>query len=257
VIYPPRKRWTRAECESMEATGLWDRDRLELVHGELITKLPKKRPHVVVFIAVLGWLADVFGMDYLNPAGPIDVAPEDNPTSEPEPDIAVLAKAGPEYMGGNPPASDVRLVIEVSDSTIAFDLGPKARLYARAGIPEYWVFDIGSRRLIIHRDPREARYSTVTAYAEGETVTPLFLPTASFPVATAFPFFRRPGSCGRSVGKISYGDPEKDVAHGPVSATKRQASRESRRGTRERESALRAVSGGCNPGGRQEARLDP
>jgi Uma2 family endonuclease len=188
IIYPPRKRWTRAEREIIEATGLWDRDRLELIEGELIVKMSKKRPHTVVYTAVLEWLAGVFGMKHLNPEAPIDVAPEDNPTSEPEPDIAVLAKAGPEYMGSNPPASDIRLAIEVSDSTLAFDLGPKARLYARAGIPEYWVFDIGGRRLIVHRHPHAGGYSVVTAYAEGESVTPLALPASSFPVAFAFPF---------------------------------------------------------------------
>jgi hypothetical protein len=85
---------------------------------------------MIVYTAVLEWLAGVFGMKHLNPEGPIDVAPEDNPTSEPEPDIAVLAKAGSEYIGANPPAADIRLIVEVSDSTLPFDLGPKARLYA-------------------------------------------------------------------------------------------------------------------------------
>jgi Uma2 family endonuclease len=150
--------------------------------------MSKKRPHMIVFMSVLEWVTGVFGMKYLNPEGPIDVAPEDNPTSEPEPDIAVLAKMGTEYTGANPPASDVRLVIEVSDSTLAFDLGPKARLYARAGIPEYWVFDIGERRLIVHRDPRAGTYSAVTGYVEGESVTRLALPAAAFPVSIAFPF---------------------------------------------------------------------
>jgi Uma2 family endonuclease len=188
IIYPPRKRWTRAECESLEATGLWDSDRLELIEGELIVKMSKKRPHMIVFMSVLEWLTSVFGMKHLNAEGPIDVASEDNPTSEPEPDIAVLAKAGAEYIRSNPPASDIRLAIEVSDSTLAFDLGPKARLYARAGIPEYWVFDIGDRQLIVHRYPQAGGYSAVTAYAEGESVTPLALPASSFPVAVAFPF---------------------------------------------------------------------
>jgi Uma2 family endonuclease len=190
VIYPPRKRWTRAECQSLEATGLWDRDRLELIEGELIVKMSRRRPHTVVYTSVLEWLAGMFGMKHLNPEAPIDVAPEDNPTSEPEPDIAVMTKTGSEYPGANPPASDVRLVIEVSDSTLAFDLGPKARLYARAGIPEYWVFDIGGRRLIVHRYPQAGSYSAVTAYAEGESVTPFTLPASSFPVAVAFPFPR-------------------------------------------------------------------
>ncbi len=116
------------------------------------------------------------------------MAPEDNPKSQPEPDIAVLAKTAPEYPRANPPASDVRLVIEVSDSTLAFDLGPKARRYARAGIPEYWVFDIAGRRLIVHRSPQAGGYSVITAYAEGERVAPLAVPEASFPVAVAFPF---------------------------------------------------------------------
>jgi Uma2 family endonuclease len=172
----------------MEATGLWNRDRLELIDGELITKMPKKRPHVVVFMSVMKWLASRMDPMYLNLESPIDVAPQDNPTSEPEPDMAVLAKPGTEYMGANPPASDVRLVIEVSDSTLAFDLGPKARLYARAAIPEYWVFDIGGRRLIVHRDPQEGIYSSVTAYAEGESVFPLSLPSVPFTVTVAFPF---------------------------------------------------------------------
>ncbi len=187
-VYPPRKRWTRAECESLESTGLWDRDHLELIEGELIEKMPKKRPHMVVFISVLEWLAAVCGVRYLNPEGPIDVSPEDNPTSEPEPDFAVLAKPASEYMGGNPPASDVRLVIEVSDSTLAFDLGPKARLYARAEIREYWVIDVKGRRLIVHRAPRTGVYASVKAYAEGEYVAPLAWPEASMAVAAAFPF---------------------------------------------------------------------
>jgi len=188
IIYPPRKRWTRAERDCMEAAGLWDSDRLELIEGELIVKMSKNRPHMVVFMSVLEWLASVFGMKHLNAEGPIDVAPEDNPTSEPEPDIAVLAKAGPEYIASNPSASDIRLAVEVSDSTLTFDLGPKARLYARAGIPEYWVFDIAGRRLIVHRYPEAGSYSVVTAYAEGESVTPLAMPASSFPVAVAFPF---------------------------------------------------------------------
>jgi Uma2 family endonuclease len=188
IIYPPRKRWTRAECASIDATGLWNRERLELIEGELITKMSKERPHVVVFLSVVEWLAAVFSMKRLNTEAPIDVAPEDNPTSEPEPDIAVLKKQAADYMGSNPPAADIRLVIEISDSILAFDLGPKARLYARASIQEYWVFDIAERRLIVHRDPRAGSYSAVTAYAEGEAVIPLSLPSASFPVAIAFPF---------------------------------------------------------------------
>jgi Uma2 family endonuclease len=60
--------------------------------------------------------------------------------------------------------------------------------YTSAGIQDYWVFDIGNRRLIVHRDPIVGSYRGVTAYAEGESVTPLAQPDATFPVAAAFPF---------------------------------------------------------------------
>ncbi len=92
AIYPPRKRWTRAECQSLESTGIWERDRLELIEGELVTKMPKKRPHTIAYVLLMKWLAAIFGAQYLNPKTAIDVAPEDNPTSKPEPDIALLSK---------------------------------------------------------------------------------------------------------------------------------------------------------------------
>ena len=85
---PPRKRWTRAEYEEL-STAMLDQERLELVGGELITKMGKKRPHVNALILLQAWLVQVFGMRFVNPEAPIDVAPEDNPSSEPEPDVVV------------------------------------------------------------------------------------------------------------------------------------------------------------------------
>ena len=76
---------TRAECATAEFSQLWDQQRLELVHGELISKMGKKRPHVNALVAVQAWLVRIFGEQFVNPEAPIDVAPEDNPTNEPEP----------------------------------------------------------------------------------------------------------------------------------------------------------------------------
>ena len=187
AVYPPRKRWTRAECQSLESTGLWNRDKFELIDGELIAKMSKNRPHSIVLMLVVKWLSSFIDQVYLNLESPLDVAPEDMPSSEPEPDIAVLSKEGNEYQRSFPPAADVRLLIEISDSTLAFDLGPKARLYARAGIADYWVFDIQARRIIVHRDPSEGAYSSVIAYSEGEQVAPLAHPTALVAVSGVFP----------------------------------------------------------------------
>ena len=164
----------RAECASLESSGLWDQQHLELVHGELISKMGKKRPHVNALVAVQDWLARTFGQQFVNSEAPIDVAPEDNPTNEPEPDLIVLAKPSCEYRDANPRPADLRLVVEISDSTLGFDLTTKAELNARAGIVEYWVVDVAAHRLIVHRDPRKRSCTVrVTAYGEGESVAPV------------------------------------------------------------------------------------
>jgi len=65
-------------------------------------------------------------------------------------------------------------------------LSKKADLYARAGIPDYWVFDINNRRLIVHRQPVEGKYTSIVEYREDESVAPLAAPESQFRVATAF-----------------------------------------------------------------------
>jgi hypothetical protein len=76
---PARKLWTRAECAAFEATGLWDQQKLELIEGELIDKMGKKRPHTNGQTFSSAWLIEVFGGEFVNLETPIDVAPEDNP----------------------------------------------------------------------------------------------------------------------------------------------------------------------------------
>ena len=184
---PQRKRWTRAECAVLEVLEPWDRQRLELVDGELINKMGKNRPNVNVFTLVHAWLLQAFGAHYVNAEAPIDVAPEDNRTSEPEPDLIVLAKPSWEIRDANPQPEELRLVVEISDSTLGFDLTAKAALYARAGIADYWVLDVPARRLIVHRDPRNGLYQSITVYSEHEAVAPLAAPDRKFRVAEAFP----------------------------------------------------------------------
>jgi Uma2 family endonuclease len=174
------------ECVALEASGIWEQQRLELVGGELISKMGKKRAHVNALVAVQAGLVRTIGEQFVNPEAPIDVAPEDNPTNEPEPDLVVLGKPSHEFRDSNPRAADLRLVVEISDSTLGFDLITKAELYARAGIVEYWVVDIAMRRLVVHRDPREGLYRSVALYSEGEAVSPLAAPENKFRVADAF-----------------------------------------------------------------------
>ena len=184
--YPKRKRWTRAECEALASTGLWDAGKLELIEGDLIDRM-KNRPHVNTMMLVMEWLIGVFGIRHITPEAPVDVAAEDYPTNEPQPDLAVLAQPRSAYQSENPKPADILLLVEISDTTLAFDMGIKARLYARAGVAEYWVVDVTGRRIVVHRDPQGGAYTDVKSYGEGEGIEPLAAPEKRFAVLDAFP----------------------------------------------------------------------
>lgn len=85
------------------------------------------------------------------------------------------------------PPQDVRLLIEISDSTLAFDLGTRANLYARAEIADYWVVDIAGRRSLVRRAPNGGSCSSVTAYTEGAALAPLAAPHAILQLAAVLP----------------------------------------------------------------------
>jgi len=145
----------------------------------------KNRPHVNAFRLMLIWLQKTFGSAFVDPEAPIDVSPNDNPSSEPEPDLIVLKRECATFVLGNPQPQDIRLLVEISDSTLTYDLSVKAALYARAGIMEYWVLDVGGRRLISHRQPMGGRYASVIIYSEHESIAPLAAPESEFSAAQA------------------------------------------------------------------------
>jgi len=184
---PPRKKWTRQECLALDATGLFDQQHLELIEGELIVKMGNKRPHVNSLVRLQEWLIVVFGWGVVIPEGPIDVAPEDNPTNEPEPDIVVLKRDISNFTKCNPTPADLHLVVEIADTTLAFDRRTKAPLYARAGISDYWVLDVNRRQLLVHREPTRGGYASVQVYNEAESVSPLAAPQREFKVSDALP----------------------------------------------------------------------
>jgi Uma2 family endonuclease len=184
---PRRKVWTRAEVDALASTGLFDEQQFELVEGELINTTGKKAPHESSATVLLNWLYGVFGLPFVLHERPINVAPEDNPTSEPQPDLVVLKRDFLHFTTAHPGPEDIRLVVEVSDSTLSFDRRTKAGLYARAGIVEYWVLDIAGRCMIVHRDPRGGRYTSVVAYNADESIAPLAAPESPLRVKDAFP----------------------------------------------------------------------
>jgi hypothetical protein len=184
---PPRKRWTRVECGTPEMTALFERDRLELVEGELISKMGKHRAHVNAFRLMHFWLLEAFGPGFIDVEAPIDVNPSDNALSEPVPDITVLNRECATIVSGNIQPQDILLLVEISDSTLNYDLTVKGPLYARAKILEYWVIDVVNRRLISHRNPVSGKYTSIVIYNEGEAVNPLAAPHLSFSAAQVLP----------------------------------------------------------------------
>src|SRR5438552_360032 len=107
---PPRKRWTRKECLSLEASGVLDQQHLELVEGELVSKMGKKRLHVIALSLMSAALIEIFGKRCVHSEAPIDVAPEDNPANEPEPDVIVLNRDMSTFKSANPGPRDLLLV---------------------------------------------------------------------------------------------------------------------------------------------------
>ena len=99
---------------------------------------------------------------------------------DPEPDFAVITGTA-RGSSGHPTMAD--LVVEVSDSSLAFDTNQKRLLYARAGIREYWVVDVNGRQLLVYRDPQAGDYATQQVLGPADSVSPLAAPAALVAVA--------------------------------------------------------------------------
>jgi Uma2 family endonuclease len=179
---PIRFIWGREDCESLERDGYLEPGKYELIEGNIIPKMSQKRPHINTNTVIISRLTRLFGENYVQLPGAIDVSPEDNPTSHPEPDATALKHPTIEY-DNDPRPSDIYLVVEVSDSTLRFDLGTKANLYARAEIVEYWVVDVNARQLHVHRDPVNGAYQHITVLNEQDHVTLLAKPNDLIPVS--------------------------------------------------------------------------
>jgi Uma2 family endonuclease len=152
-----------------EAGVLSPDDRTELIEGEIIDMPPIGPTHASVVALLTKHLVDSLG----NHASvrvqlPVRFAPR----SEPQPDFAVVKHAPDNYRRAHPVAGDALLLIEVSESTLRYDLDTKARLYATHGIEEYWVVDLAARTVWRHRRPSGGTYSDVEQVGAGGLALP-------------------------------------------------------------------------------------
>ncbi len=150
----------RADYDALVAAGAFTDDRVELLEGVLVAMSPQDPRHA----DAVRWLSRTLGRALppeLDLQVQLPLAAGD--TSEPEPDLAVVP-AG-RYRDAHP--DEPMLVIEVANTSQALDLGAKAALYARAGVPEYWVVDLPARAVVVHLDPAPAGYGHRTEHRGG------------------------------------------------------------------------------------------
>ncbi len=183
MALPATRRFTVDEYYKMVEAGiLGEDDRVELIEGEILEMAPIGPLHA-------DEVEDLFRLFVVQFANRAKVRSQ-NPVRlsqilEPEPDVALLRLASERsrsYRADHPTAEDVLLIVEVADSSLEYDLGRKARLYARHGIPELWVVDQRNDRLVLHREPTPRGYADVRTLERGESVAPLAFSEVSFTV---------------------------------------------------------------------------
>jgi len=179
-----RRRFTVTEYLAMEVAGiLHEDDRVELMDGVIITMPPIGYPHE----ASTDWLTRLFvppliGRAIVRVQGSIRLSD----SSAPQPDVAVLRERSLNEIGPYFP-TDVHLIIEVSDSTLAYDQGPKLARYAAAGIPEVWVANLRAREVTAYAEPSGSEYASVRTYGVGESISPRAFPDVVLAVSDFMP----------------------------------------------------------------------
>ena len=179
-----RRLFTRAEYLRMAEAGILTRsDRVELIEGEILTMAPMGRRHWA-FVTNLTRLLTLAVEGRALVAAQLPLALTHH--TEPEPDVAVYRlREDVPYKEREACGDDALLVIEVAETSLRFDRTTKLRLYAAAGIPEYWIVDGNAEAVEVYRSPEGETYRETTC-VEGDAVSPLAFPDVVLPLAAIF-----------------------------------------------------------------------
>jgi Uma2 family endonuclease len=174
----PRYRFTIADYELMGQAGILNEDdRVELIDGEIIGMSPIGPRHALCVMVLTRLLARNAPDDLLiGVQNPVRLPGN----SEPQPDLAVVRHG--RYGHALPTGTDVLLVIEVSDSTLAYDRDVKFPLYAAAGIPEAWLVDLATGRIERHTEPGTTGYRAIIRAERGDTIASTTVPALAIAV---------------------------------------------------------------------------
>ncbi len=176
-----RHRFTVEEYHRMAEAGLLSEDdRVELIEGEIIEMAPiGSRHHACVMrLDELLRRPGVSGGYIVSVQGPVRL----DEGNEVQPDLALLRRRPDFYAGELPDPEDVLLVVEVSDTTLAYDRDVKLPRYARAGIPEVWIVDLQGDRVESHSDPSPEGYGVSREFGPGEQARSVSVEDLSLPV---------------------------------------------------------------------------
>lgn len=170
----PLRKWTVEQYhELIDKDVLTADDKVELLDGWIVEKMPQKPPHASSVRKLQSTLDRVLPVQWdTRSQAPITLA-----TSEPEPDIAVVTRSPDDYETRHPVAGEIGLLIEVSRSSIFKDRVEKARIYAEAKIPEYWIVYVSKGMIEVLSKPtngKECRYRQVKQYFKADLI-PLIL----------------------------------------------------------------------------------
>lgn len=183
-------RFSRDQFYRMLELGILDGVNVELIDGEIVEMPAQSNLHALTIKLCEDALNAAFGAGHwVRVQMPLDLSPY----SSPDPDLAVISGSPRTHVTRANPTSAL-LVVEVSDSSLGYDRGYKANLYAACGITDYWIINLVDRQIEINRMPVAdssanfgTRYSTVTILQSGDAVSPLSLPTQSMAVSDLLP----------------------------------------------------------------------
>lgn len=172
-------KWTLEQYHQMIAAGILDGQRVELLNGEIVEMPPEGEPHAFYASTVGDYLRALLGNRVqIRENHPITIPATQ---SEPEPDIAVVQPLGREYLQHHPYPENVFWLIEFSNTSLKKDLDPKAKSYAAAGIPEYWVVNLQAMKLIVMRNPVDGIYQSQVTLSDGQ-ISPIAFPNVALSV---------------------------------------------------------------------------
>jgi Uma2 family endonuclease len=166
-------KWTLDDYHRMIEAGILDGRCVELLNGEIIDMSPEGEPHASASVEAGEYLMRLLGdRAQVRPAKPITLPAV---SSEPEPDLAIVARLGREYRQHHPYPENIFWVIEYANTSLSRDLDEKKLLYAKAGIQEYWVVNLKDMTVAVFRHPVDGTCLFEQMFSRG-TITPLAFP---------------------------------------------------------------------------------